>query len=138
MKLQQYHIDFIHKTVKEHGITITDLADSLVDHICCEIENNHLDDFNIALQQALGQFHKGNLYKIEQDTIELSTTKKEINMKKLMYFLGYIATSLTLAGTLFKVLHWKGASIMLVIGVSILILGFLPLHFYNQYKKALH
>ncbi|QMU31598.1 hypothetical protein HUW48_17240 [Adhaeribacter radiodurans] len=57
-------------------------------------------------------------------------------MKKMMYVFGYIAASLVTTGLLFKLNHWPGATILLVLGIALLNLGFLPLYFYERYKMA--
>jgi hypothetical protein len=57
-------------------------------------------------------------------------------MKKTMYVLGYIAVLLSTTGLLFRTMHWPGASIMLVVGVVLLNVGFLPMFFYNRYKQV--
>ena len=58
-------------------------------------------------------------------------------MKKTMFVLGYIAAALTTFGLLFKVMHWPGANIMLILGVAMLNFGFLPMYFTDRYKKAI-
>jgi hypothetical protein len=57
-------------------------------------------------------------------------------MKKSVYVLAYISCFLISTAVLFKIMHWPSASIMLVCGVAILNLGFLPAYFYQKYKTA--
>ncbi|HLP14539.1 MAG TPA: hypothetical protein VK177_21590 [Flavobacteriales bacterium] len=57
-------------------------------------------------------------------------------MKKSMYAMAYVAACLSSTGLLFKIQHWPGASIMLVLGVAILNFGFLPLYFLNRYRQS--
>jgi hypothetical protein len=60
-------------------------------------------------------------------------------MKTLIKILGSITLFFIAIGTLFKLQHWPGASIMLLIGNMTIIIGFLPTYFgmrlYNSQKK---
>jgi hypothetical protein len=49
-----------------------------------------------------------------------------------LYLTGMISGMITILGTLFKVQHWPGASIMLMLGLAGLALGFLPA--YARYR----
>ena len=55
-------------------------------------------------------------------------------MKKPIYFLGFICCILILTGTIFKINHWPGAGPLLVFGIVILCLWFLPAALINNYK----
>jgi len=136
MKLTTEEIDFITRDIKERGISMNDLADSLLDHLCCAIENDPDENFNRAYSRALALFGNEGLIKIQQDTILLLTLKKEIAMKKTMYLLGYIAAFLCTTGLLFKMQSWTGANILLTLGIVLLNFGFLPMFFYDRYKRA--
>jgi hypothetical protein len=48
------------------------------------------------------------------------------NMKKLAFISGAISGSLTALGFLFEIQHWPGASLMLVLGIGICALVFIP------------
>jgi len=47
-------------------------------------------------------------------------------MKELAYISGALFGSLTSLGILFKIMHWPGANILLVLGVAIFSLLFMP------------
>lgn len=47
-------------------------------------------------------------------------------MKKFIFLTGILATQCMLAGTLFKVMHWPGASLFLLSGSIIFCIAFLP------------
>ena len=136
MELTTQQIDFIRNEVLKRGITFSDLADSLTDHICCSIENNNSNDFDSAFANAFGSFGSDGLNKIQDDTIKLLTFKKTILMKKTMNILGYVAAFLSTTGLLFKLQHWPGAAIMLTLGIALLNFGFLPMYFYDRYKTS--
>lgn len=55
-------------------------------------------------------------------------------MKQKIYILGLITTSIIVIGSLFKISHWPGASILLVLGIVSLIFAFLPLALGNHFR----
>lgn len=56
-------------------------------------------------------------------------------MRKLAYTSGAISSSLALLGLLFKIQHWPGASIMLILGIGGLALVFIPSFAKYRYNK---
>lgn len=138
MQLSKAQIEWIKQDVTARGISFEELAESLVDHICCSIEASSENNFENAYRKAISGFGDDSLEDIQHQTIFLLTLKRETIMKKTMFVLGYIAAALTTFGLLFKVMHWPGANIMLILGVAMLNFGFLPLYFSDRYKKALN
>lgn len=57
-------------------------------------------------------------------------------MSTLKNVLGYLSIALFTTGILFKLQHWPGAAIMLLAGVFILNVGFLPLFFLGRSRTA--
>jgi hypothetical protein len=55
-------------------------------------------------------------------------------MKQKIYILGLITTLVILTGSMFKVNHMAGASILLTLGMIMLILWFLPVALRNHYR----
>jgi len=63
--------------------------------------------------------------------------KEQVEKKNvLLSVTGYFTISFLIIGVLFRVQHWPGAAISLLIGQFLLILLFLPLYLVNAYKKA--
>jgi hypothetical protein len=58
-------------------------------------------------------------------------------MKASMNLFGFLAFFSIFTGILFKIMHWPGASVSLVLGVLLLNVGFLPMFFYDRYKRSL-
>lgn len=56
-------------------------------------------------------------------------------MKKLLFVLGILAAQCMLAGTLFKIMHWPGASMFLIAGAVIFCLAFLPFALRLSYQE---
>lgn len=57
-------------------------------------------------------------------------------MKQKIYILGLITTSIIVIGSLFKISHWPGASILLVLGIVSLVFAFLPLALRNHFRTT--
>jgi len=55
-------------------------------------------------------------------------------MKQKTYIFGVVTAIIIFTGTVFKLNHWPGAGYLLIIGIALLVLGFLPLALINHYK----
>lgn len=55
-------------------------------------------------------------------------------MKNKIYILGLVTTLLVFIGILFKILHWPGAGVLLILGIFSLVIVFLPVALINNYK----
>ena len=123
--------------MRKRGIKLDSLAESLLDHICCAIEQHNGTDFNCTYSEVLELFGKDGIVKVQEETIILINSKKEAIMKKTMFLMGYIAASLITTGILFKIQHWPLASIIFIVGIGLLHFGFLPLYFIDKYRKSI-
>lgn len=56
-------------------------------------------------------------------------------MKNKIYLLGIITSSLLIVGSLFKIMHWPGAGIILTVSILSLILAFFPTAFVSCYRE---
>jgi len=56
--------------------------------------------------------------------------------ERLKIIIGFASAMITGFSVLFKLMHWPGANVMLVIGVILFSIGFLPFLFFGMYKKA--
>ena len=124
-------IDYILSDIRARGVEMEDLQYNLLDHICCLIEQNLEEngDFEGFYKKTIPKFYKHELWEIEEETITLLTFKNYYTMKKIMLLSGTISAALLSVGILFKFMHWPGASIMLVLGIGLASLLFLPLLF---------
>jgi hypothetical protein len=122
-------IDFILGDISARGLRTEDLQQNILDHVCCIIEQElrDTDDFEQFYLQTIERFYKKELREIEEETILLLTFKNYYTMKKVMIGSGAAATFMLMAGSIFKLFHWPGAAIMLVLGVFIMCFFFLPL-----------
>lgn len=56
--------------------------------------------------------------------------------EKLKVILGFTSAVITGLAVLFKILHYPGADILLMLGILLFSLGFLPFLFFRMYKKS--
>lgn len=133
-------IDFILDDISARGIGMVSLQQDLLDHICCIIEQNleEGDDFERFYQQTVSTFYQSELKEIETETIHLLIHKNYYIMKKILLISGGVSSAVLFLGLLFKFMHWPGAAVMLVFGVTILSLVFLPLMFTLKIKEEKH
>ena len=74
MELTTQQIEWIRRDIRARGISLPELSESLLDHICCHIEDNRETDFNRAYGEALHAFGKDGLKKTQQQTKEMKHT----------------------------------------------------------------
>lgn len=136
--LTEEQIAFIENDIKVRGITSPDLSIDLLDHICCVIENK-LDgyrNFDTVYQETLLLFGEKGLKEIQDETNRLLTFKHYYSMNATMKISGYISSLMILSGAFFKFNHWPGASALLLVGVFLLTVLFLPLLFILKFKES--
>ena len=97
----------VNRSVSMHTLRV-----ELLDHLCCHIEAQ-LDlgiSFEAALNEAILQLSPEGLTAVEERTVFLLTFKKQLTMKKLLYFSGFLTSLFTLTGFVFRTMKWPGAS----------------------------
>jgi hypothetical protein len=57
-------------------------------------------------------------------------------MKKASYILGILSCLILFIGSMFKVMHWPGAAIMLIVGIFSFVLIFLPVSLIHHYNTS--
>jgi hypothetical protein len=136
-ELSEAQIELISAYIRQHGIASDSLYDDLLDHVCTSIE--HLMDdgasFEEAFTKTIKLFGPGGLKQVQQLTFELLTEMNE-HMKKVAFSFGLTSAILLLAGTIFKLLHLQGASVMIVLGGALLSLGYLPMLLWHKIKES--
>ena len=56
-------------------------------------------------------------------------------MKKIIYFVALITIFLILSGSLFKIMHWPGAAVMIILGSFSFAFLFIPLIILKNFKE---
>lgn len=135
-KVTDEQIDFILGNIKANGVTIEDLQYNLLDHICCIIEDEmpEGEDFYKFYGNIMPRFFDKELKEIEQETNNLLTFKNYYAMKNTLKISGIISSILTIFGAIFKVMHWPGAGMLIVLGGLSFSLIFLPLMIVLKFK----
>lgn len=135
--LTEQQIDRILNDIRARGVKTESLQLNLLDHICCIVERDLEPDgdFESFYQQTLKTFYKHELREIEEEAELLLTYNNYYTMKKSMIISGALSALLLSVGIFFKFMHWPGASINLVCGISMFSLIFLPLVFILKVKE---
>lgn len=129
-------LDFILGDIKANGVVLEDLQNSLLDHICCIIENEMPvnEDFYKFYAQILPRFFKKDLKELQVETENLLTFKNYYAMRNTLKITGIASALFTILGATLKVLHLPGASVNIILGGTLFSLVFLPLMIVLKFK----
>jgi len=131
------NINIIIEEVSHAGITLSNLRDELIDHICCQVEGDMQQGltFEDAYKKTKEVVGNKQLRKIQEDTLFLIDKKYRL-MKKTMKVIGWISMSMITVGALFKIQHWPGAGLLLVFGFLFLGAIFFPSSLWVMKKES--
>lgn len=131
-------IEYILNDIRRNGVEMEDLQLNLLDHICCimEQELKETDDFEQFYQDTVRRFYTTDLREIETETINLLTFKNYYAMKKVMLMSGASSVTAFIIGTVFKIMHWPGASILILLAIVTFSLVFLPIIYFLKSREA--
>ena len=139
MKLTDRHIDYINNNLRLYGVKSEPLREDLLDHICTYIENQESDDFEKLYQDALHEFGGyASFQNLQLETNFQKFASQSLIRKKILFSAATIALLSIFIGSLFKIMHWPFASILLFVGFMILLIIVIPLFFYDRYKSVIH
>jgi len=126
-ELSDREIEILNREIDKQGLTYTQLQKELLDHLCCDIEAKMEEgvEFLKAYEEVRQRLEKNRIQEIQEETLLLINQKYRM-MKKFMYILGTIAPSLLIIGAIFKLQHWPGASVLIVLGSFLLAAVYLP------------
>jgi len=122
--------------VKKAHLTLRKLSDELIDHICCMIEEEMWKgaSFIEAYKSVKKEIEIEILKQIQKDTLYLTDKKYRI-MKTTLKITGNFSLALLSIGTVFKIMHWPGASVSFVLGFAIMILFSFPSSIYLYHRE---
>ena len=106
--------------VQRVTVTITDvqLQSELIDHCCCTVEE--LMNLGLPCEEAIDRaflrLAPDGLHEIEDAFNHIQTRLILTIMKKTVYFSGFVAAFCILIGLMFKIMHWPGATAILITG----------------------
>ena len=118
-QLTDKQIDFILDDIRARGVKLDSLQQSLLDHVCCIIEQNleANGDFESFYRNTIQLFYKKELAEIEEETLLLLKFKHYYSMKRIMLFSGSFGVAGFIIGSLFKIMHWPGAVLIFFFSV---------------------
>jgi len=121
------NIDQIRNDISRQEISFSHLLDELIDHVCCDVENEMLNglEFSEAYEKVRKKIGPEQFREIQKETL-YAVDFKYRNMRNTMKISGIAGTILLGFAALFKIQHWPGAGIMMTLGAFILALVFLP------------
>jgi hypothetical protein len=126
-ELSVENIDLISNDIKKQGIVFSHLADDLTDHVCCDVENEMTKglSFNEAYSKVKQKIGFRRFTEIQEETL-YAVDSKYRKMKNTMKISGIAGTLLLGFASLFKVMHWPLAGVMMTIGSVLLAFVFMP------------
>lgn len=62
--------------------------------------------------------------------------KESPRNEALLHISGFVGLAFTTVGSLFKIMHWPGASVTLMIGMGTLAFLYVPIYFYKRYQTS--
>lgn len=89
----------------------------------------HWPGANILIISGLGSFCIGFL-----PLAFIHSFKGNGKKNKSLYIAGFVCAFITFIGAMFKIQHWQGAGYLLIIGIPLPFLYFLPVYIYHQNK----
>jgi hypothetical protein len=126
-ELSLQHIDQISHDIGRQEITFSHLLEDLIDHICCDVENEMQDglSFSEAYRKVKQKMGTRRLKEIQEETLYAVDTKYRF-MKNTMKISGVAGTVLFGFAALFKIQHWPLAGALMTLGAFVLAFIFLP------------
>lgn len=107
-KLSEEKVNLIRRDLVNSGITLPELLDDLLDHLCTGIEEEMAagSNFDTAYEQLRELSIPGGAGEIQSETLYLLNYKQQLIMRKFLFLTGFIWAFTTLTGIMFNVFHW--------------------------------
>jgi hypothetical protein len=122
------HYYFMNSTMKISGY-----VSSLLILIGSFFKFQHWPGANVMI--VVGVFFLATLFLPILFILKFKSTD-ENNRSIVLSIIGFISSLLICVGILFRILHWPGARMMIIIGCVLLILGYLPIYILSIYKNT--
>jgi hypothetical protein len=135
-KITDSQVDFILDDIEKRGVVTEDVRYNILDHVCCIIENEMDSEmnFNEFYKDTIARFYQKELGEIEEETQNLLTFKNYYIMKRTLKISGITSIILIIMGVIFKTMHWYGAGLAVVLGLTFFSLIFIPLNIILKFK----
>ncbi|MEO0470411.1 MAG: hypothetical protein AAF206_12375 [Bacteroidota bacterium] len=121
--LSETLIQHIRQDLTDAGISMPDLLEDLLDHLCTSIEADMTQGycFEEAYEKACQMVMPLGAENIQREATFILTYPNFIKMRKMLLFASALWASVSLFAMLFNILHWPGAHVL--IQTSGLLLG---------------
>jgi hypothetical protein len=126
-ELSFQNIDRISSDISRQEIYFSHLLDELIDHVCCDVENemNEGLSFEEAYKRVKKKIGTGRIKEIQEETLFAVDTKYR-KMKNFMKISGVAGTVMFGFAAILKIEHLPGAGILMTLGAFMLAFLFLP------------
>ena len=126
--IKDEHIDFILNDISNRGVVISDLKENILDHVCCIIEKEMPDDadFHAFYEEVIPRFFNNDLKEIQKETDYLLSSRYIDVLTIVLKIAGFSSVVILMLGMYYKLNHLQGTGILLLIGVVLFSLIFLP------------
>lgn len=135
--LTKEQVEHIMKDVEQAEIHVSHLQHDLVDHLCCAVEEEIWEghSFEESYRKVRRKIGLGDLKQIQKDTLYLIDFKYRI-MKTIVKIMGVLSLIMLAMAALFKIMHWPGAGIIMVLGFAFLCFLFFPSLIFTLYRET--
>lgn len=126
--IKDEHIDFILNDISNRGVVISDLKENILDHVCCIIEKEMPDDadFHAFYEEVIPRFFNNDLKEIQKETDYLLSSRYIDVLTIVLKIAGFSSVVILMLGMYYKLNHLQGTGLLLLIGVVLFSLIFLP------------
>jgi hypothetical protein len=126
-ELTLQNIDLIIRDVKMEEIIFSHLLEDLIDHVCCDVEDEMQNGLNFteAYKKVKDKMGTRRLKEIQEETLYSVDTKYRY-MKNTMKISGIAGSVMLGFAAMLKIQHFPGAGILMTLGALILAFVFLP------------
>ena len=130
--LTNSQIKRIQNEIEKQNVTFSHLKEDILDHLCCEIENeiNNGTDFDIAFNNTFKVIGDKGIKKIEKETI-FQIDYKIYTRRKGIFQFATIGIVLFVLGVFIQLIDLRISKFFQLSGILVL-LGFIPLLFINN------
>lgn len=130
------HVQLIEQRIKLSGLSNPQLIEDMLDHYCCVVEEEMSQgaSFDEAYKRAWNCISPNGLVEIENELFLMLNFNKHIQMKKLMYFSGFMAAMFIATGFLFRIVNWPGAMAVSFLGYAFLFIACVTI-MVNRFKQ---
>ncbi|MEP5613974.1 MAG: hypothetical protein ABJP45_17105 [Cyclobacteriaceae bacterium] len=142
MTIDEGQLAFVKGYLVGNGVSNHRLQDDLLDHFCCVIEKNMEDGkaFDLSFSEAVRKIAPDGPEEIQKDLNYLSTIKKTIMLRKLIFTSSYLSAFAILVGIALRIpqiLSGNASLLLIMVGMLLFSVTTVPYFFYDRYQKTI-